>query len=92
MILKDEGQRIWEEMVLEVFSSRVSIEATFMQRLLRVKISRSGKFRRVKKVQGFMKDDRAFEWAEKHFPSLIKAYEEKIQRMKDEEEERKPSA
>lgn len=88
MILKDEGQKIWEEIVLENFVARTEIEASFLQRLMRVKISRSGAFRTVKKRQGLTSPDRAFTWAAKHFPSLIRAYEAKIQRIKDEEKKK----
>ena len=86
MILKDEGQKIWEEIVLENFIARTEIEARYLQRLMNVRISDSGSFRTTRKRQGRVMQDRAYAYAARHFPSLIGLYEETIKRMQDEEE------
>ena len=88
MILKDEGQEIWERLVLENFIARTEIEARYLQRLMNVKISRSGSFRTTRKRNGLVSQDRAYAWARKHFPSLITAYEETIKRIQNEEKEK----
>lgn len=87
-ILKDEGQKIWEEIVLENFIARTEIEARYLQRLLNVRISYSGNFRKIKKRQGRVVQDRAYVYAAKHFPSMVRLYEKTIERMQDEEEKK----
>lgn len=81
MIKIDQAKAIWDEVIIQHWLERsrailkdLDYEQKIYVRLIRVKISRQGKLKA---------DHRSTAWAMKHYPSLVKIYQKRIEEIEN---------